>query len=810
MAKIKHPDQVDTIDDLISDIINKGIAHIGIENESVNGRILQINNKECLNFGSYSYLGLELHPKLKEGAVLAAQKYGTQFPSSRVYLSIPLYMELEQLMSRIFHYPVIVAPSTTLAHLSLIPAMVKPDDLIILDHQVHYTVQNPVNICKARGTKSIMIRHNRMDILEDTIKENMDKHGKVWYMADGIYSMFGDVIPLDDIVYLLNKYQNFHVYIDDAHGMSWSGRHGRGWVLNHMEMHPKMILALSLSKGFGSGGGVLVFPDEETKRRVSTVGGSLIFSGPMSPPEIGAAVASAKIHLSDEIYELQAKLKDNIKYFNELLGRTDLPLVDVNGCPIFYIGMGLPRVGQNMVKKLIDGGFYVNIGMFPAVPMRCSGVRISMTTHTNKDDIEKLVDALSDYFPKVMKEENYSFDKICADFRGLIKPKISQCNKTKKSLSGDTEKFTVQYSNSIGEINKPLWNDLLGDNGIFDYEGLRFLEHTFTGNEDENNNWRFHYFMIFNKDKKPIVATFFTECIWKDDMLAPASVSKEIEEKRKTDPFYLTSRTITMGTMISEGKHLYIDKDNDDWKEALEIMLDRVNDIKNEVGATQVVLRDFKENDEIIKTFLIEQGFIKVSLPDTNIINQMNWSGQETFLSSLTKNSRKTVKKSILEKEHLFEVTIENEISKMELDFVYDLFMNVQSSNLSLNLFALPKNIFHQICMNENWELINLRIKEENNKIVASCICYKSSNNYIPLFAGLDYKYLQSHSNYRQLLYQVVKRAKQLGKQKIYFGLTASIEKRRLGAFSVPQVVYMQSDDNYKLEKISNMSSIRN
>jgi len=136
--------------------------------------------------------------------------------------------------------------------------------------------------------------------------------------------------------------------------------------------------------------------------------------------------------------------------------------------------------------------------------------------------------------------------------------------------------------------------------------------------------------------------------------------------------------------------------------------------------------------------------------------------------------------------------------------------LDVQLTYLDLNLFPLPFKFFKSALSNPNWEFIILKLKENANKValnvpVASCICYKSTNNYMPLFAGLDYKYLHSHSNYRQLLYKIVKRAKELNKSKIFFGLTASLEKTRLGAIAKPQVVYMQADDNYKLEKIANM-----
>jgi 7-keto-8-aminopelargonate synthetase-like enzyme len=180
-----------------------------------------------VSFGSCRYLGLEVDDRLKHGAVDAALRYGTQYSSSRLFSQCNLYDELEDQFSKIFNgNQVVLAATTTLSHLGALPILIQDDDLIILDHQVHGSVQLAVQVLKARGAKVEMVKHNRMDLLEDLIKENPNKYNKIWYMADGLYSMYGDYAPLKDIESLLNKYSTFHVYVDDAHGMSWTGKQG--------------------------------------------------------------------------------------------------------------------------------------------------------------------------------------------------------------------------------------------------------------------------------------------------------------------------------------------------------------------------------------------------------------------------------------------------------------------------------------------------------------------------------------------------------------------------------------------------------
>src|ERR1041385_217402 len=286
---------INTIDECLTNGVKNGIFQVSLEDQVLNGREVTINGRKVINFGSCSYLGLETDDRLKHGAIDATLRYGTQYSSSRLFSACNLYEEVENLFYKIFdNNHSILAATTTLAHLGALPVLVQDDDLIILDHQVHGSVQLAVQQLKARGTKVEMIKHNRMDMLEDMIKANPNRYNKIWYMADGLYSMYGDYAPLKDITFLLEKYPAFHVYIDDAHGMSWAGKNGNGYVLSQMPLHPKMILTTSLAKGFGTGGGVTVLHDKEMHRKILTCGSSYSFSGPVQPPMLGASIASAK------------------------------------------------------------------------------------------------------------------------------------------------------------------------------------------------------------------------------------------------------------------------------------------------------------------------------------------------------------------------------------------------------------------------------------------------------------------------------------------------------------------------------------
>src|ERR1700742_1736941 len=290
------------LDDMLTEAAGKGLLQRTPDDHGpLDGRTLILDGGPKLNFGSCSYLGLELDPRMREAVVDAVMRYGTQFSASRGYMGSPQYLELETLLDEMFGGHALVTPTTTLGHLATLPVLVGPRDAVLLDQQVHSSVQMAANQLRVQGTTVELIRHNRMDRLEAMIERVKDQHDKVWYMADGVYSMFADFAPFADLLELLDRYEQLHLYVDDSHGVGWAGKHGRGPALDAMGGHPRLIVAASLNKSFASAGGAIVFPNAELYRKVRTCGGPMLFSGPVQPPLLGAAICSAKIHLSDEL-----------------------------------------------------------------------------------------------------------------------------------------------------------------------------------------------------------------------------------------------------------------------------------------------------------------------------------------------------------------------------------------------------------------------------------------------------------------------------------------------------------------------------
>lgn len=413
----QHKSQVDVLNQMVFDLRDLGIVHIKLDDMPMpDRRIVYIDGKPILNFSSCNYVGLEADERLKRAAIEAIEKYGTQYYCVRAYTSLYPYQELEELVKEIFGFPSIVMPTTMLGHISCLPSLVGSDDAVIMDHQVHTSVQLTAKILKTNGTHVEMMRHNRMDYLESRIQKLKTEFRKVWYLADGVYSMYGNLAPMQDLYDLMQRHEQFMLYIDDSHGMSWMGINGSGSVLAGMPFHPNLILTTSLGKAFGASGGVAVFHDQATKDLVMNTGKPLIFTGPLQPATLGAAVASAKIHLSPEIYLLQNKLNSNIQHFAEKAQSLGLPVISKDNTPIFFLGVSKLEIGSKLVKALMDAGFYAGIACYPSVPHNNTGVRLMITLNHTFEDIDNLLDAVAEILPNLLESENFTLEKIWKAF----------------------------------------------------------------------------------------------------------------------------------------------------------------------------------------------------------------------------------------------------------------------------------------------------------------------------------------------------------------------------------------------------------
>ncbi|MFL1012589.1 aminotransferase class I/II-fold pyridoxal phosphate-dependent enzyme [Flavisericum labens] len=794
MAKIKHNNFLDTVNEVFTDAKQEGILHLYAEGSSFSGRTIGIGDRELFHFGTTGYLGLEQDIRLKRAAADAIMAYGTQFPLSKSYVSHPLYGQLEQKVTQMYGSPIIITKNSTLGHLGVIPSAVSDRDAIILDHQVHWSVQSASKVLKNRSVPIDMVRHNDLNMLEDKIKSHSNKRERVWYMADGIYSMYGDYAPISDLMALCNRYPQLSLYIDDVHGMGWSGRNGTGHTLSELgELPDNVLLFGTLSKTFGASGAVLACADKKMHNKIRTFGGPLTFSAQLEPASVAAAIASADIHLSPEIYDLQNDLRERIKYFNGLLGATDLPLVDHNDSPVFYIGTGMPKTGYNFVNRLMKEDYYVNLGLFPAVPVKNTGVRITISRHNQKKEIKGLVEAMAYHFPKALADTGTTPQRVFHAFK--LKP---------KSEAGtlDTHGLSVTLETSIQNIDRETWNRCMGRRGVFDWDGLKFLEKSFSDNGQKEHDWKFWYLIIYGHDRTPVLATYLTLSLWKDDMLAPPKLSTEIEVLRKDDPYHMTSRVLAMGSLFTEGDHLFLDASTPLRDKALDILVQQLEHLEKRHGAKMVVLRDFAEKDALHGHFQ-GQGFVRVQMPDSCSVHLEKGISIGGYIGQLSARNRRHFRKDIMSRLPLTQVEIIESPNPAQLERIRELYNNVHENNLGLNTFAFPAKLFDNMAAHPQWEFIAIAPKERPKQIIGAMLCYKNGRHtYIPAFVGLDYGCNEAYGTYRQLLYRTIERAIALKFEQIDLGMTAAFEKRKLGALVEGRYAYLQTADNYILERL--------
>jgi 7-keto-8-aminopelargonate synthetase-like enzyme len=407
---------VQQINTFINEGRSRGLLQVVDEGGTHKGRTVTVDGKELINFGSCGYMSLEFDPRVMNGGIDAIRNYGMQFSTTRAYISNPLYPKLESLLEGIFRQPTLVSQTTTLGHLAALPVLVGAEDAILLDQQVHSSVQLAAKVLAANGTHVEIVSHSNLARIERKIKSFTKTKKKIWYLADGVYSMYGDFAPVDELENLLSTYEQLHLYFDDAHGMSWMGERGRGYVLDKMKRHERVYVTTGLAKGFGTGGGAIICPNQETKQFIRNCGGTQIFSGPLQPPILGSAVESAKIHLMDDFHLLQAELTDRISYCNKVLENQPLPQMSATNSPIRFLGVGPTEVAQEMVKRLIKAGFWINTAQFPAVAPKHAGLRFMLNRQTQKQDVDKLVDAIRKVVYDVIGKDEDAISQIWKSF----------------------------------------------------------------------------------------------------------------------------------------------------------------------------------------------------------------------------------------------------------------------------------------------------------------------------------------------------------------------------------------------------------
>lgn len=353
-----------------------------------------INGKEVLMFGSNSYLGLTCHPKIKEAAKKAIDKYGTGCAGSRFLNgTLDIHLELERRLAQYVGKEAAVIFSTGFqVNLGVLSCITNRNDYLILDEYNHASI---IDGSRLSFSRTIKYAHNNMEDLRAKLSLLPEEAAKV-IAVDGIFSMEGDIVKLPEIVDLANEF-GANIFVDDAHSLGVIGLNGAG-TASHFNLTDEVDLIMgTFSKSLASLGGFIA-SDEATIDYIKHRARSLLFSASMPPASVASVIAALDI-IEEEPYIID-KLWDNTNYAKKLLLESGFDL-GATESPILPIYIRDNDKTFQVTNLLQENGVFVNPVVSPAVPSDSSLLRFSlMATHTF-DQIEQAVEKLTMAFKKV-------------------------------------------------------------------------------------------------------------------------------------------------------------------------------------------------------------------------------------------------------------------------------------------------------------------------------------------------------------------------------------------------------------------------
>lgn len=357
---------------------------------------------ELIDFINCSYLGLEVDSRIIQSAMDIIDKWGIYFSSSRIRLRIEEIDVLDQTLSKVFaSYNIATFSNLTSCHSGVLPLIAsglvpkiqfKKAPIFFIDKRAHATMQASRDTLACYG-KVIRIDFENLDTLEKSIRKYSTTGDTPVLITDGIYSM-GGILPVKPILSFLNKYGGF-LYVDDAHGISSNGNNGCGYALSQMNFqnNPQVILTGSLSKGFGVFGGFAGFYYKESLDYIKRNCISYTFSGPLPPATIGAAIASAGLHLDGTVNILQQKLHVHLKSFDEAIPITINRNAFTNS-PIRTIEVGDETLTILIGQKLFENNIACNVAVYPVVAKSKGILRFAFSAIHTAEQIQFLIKTL--------------------------------------------------------------------------------------------------------------------------------------------------------------------------------------------------------------------------------------------------------------------------------------------------------------------------------------------------------------------------------------------------------------------------------
>ena len=356
---------------------------------SAQGAWLLVDGRKVLNFCSNNYLGLANHPAIVAACKKATDKYGVGPGAVRsIAGTMDLHIELEKRMAKFKGVEsAITFQSGFTANLATIPVLVGKEDVIFSDRLNHASI---IDGCRLSGAKIIAYEHCDATSLEQMIKENLAQYRRALIVTDGVFSMDGDVAPLDEIYVVADRHEIL-LMVDDAHGEGVLGKGGRG-IVDHFGLHGKVDVEVgTMSKAFGVMGGVVAGSPvivEWLRQR----GRPFLFSSAMTVPDVASCIAA--VDLLEKSTELVDRLWENARYFKAEMKTLGFD-TGVSTTPITPVMLGEAPLAQQFSRELYEAGVFGMALGFPTVPQGKARIRIMISAAHSQADLDEGLKAFS-------------------------------------------------------------------------------------------------------------------------------------------------------------------------------------------------------------------------------------------------------------------------------------------------------------------------------------------------------------------------------------------------------------------------------
>ncbi|MGD0751636.1 MAG: glycine C-acetyltransferase [Anaerolineales bacterium] len=356
---------------------------------SPQGAWLVVDGKKVLNFCSNNYLGLANHPQIVAAAKKAADEMGVGPAAVRTIAgTTSLHLELEKRLAAFKGVEAAITfQSGFTANLATIPALVGKEDAIFSDRLNHASI---IDGCRLSGAKIIPYEHCDVASLESVVKENLPQYRRAIIITDGVFSMDGDVAPLDKIYEVARMY-DILLMVDDAHGEGVLGKGGRG-IVDHFGLHGKVDVEVgTLSKAFGVVGGV-VAGNAVIVEWLRQRGRPFLFSSAVTAPDAAACLAA--LDLLEGSTELVDRLWENARYFKEEMKKLGFN-TGLSTTPITPVMLGEAPLAQQFSRTLFEEGVFAMALGFPTVPQGKARIRVMISAAHKQTDLDKGLEAFA-------------------------------------------------------------------------------------------------------------------------------------------------------------------------------------------------------------------------------------------------------------------------------------------------------------------------------------------------------------------------------------------------------------------------------